>query len=469
MSFAVLPRRYPNPPPSFVGTVPRELTPAMNALPPTTQLTRDQFLAGVRKSGVLTDRQFDRAADALTPFQKSAREVADFFVTNSWLTRFQAERLLHGKPDGFLLGPYVVQDYITKSATGRAYKAKHRTMNRAVAVLVLKSELTSNETVREAIRTQARAAARLAHPNVLTLLDVNTAGERMYLVHEFVDGTDAGGMVMATGPLSVAKACEFVRQAAVGLQHAHDKHTPHGRLSPAALQVGRPGGNGPQDKPVVKVSGLGLGDIAGVDRASEYAAPELAADPTPTPAADLFALGGVLHFLLTGKPPHPTTPLHSLRADVPAPLLAVVAALLHPNPAFRPASANQVADAVAPFASDDSAFIDFTLPASGPISATAISGSASGPHLPVGIPLSVTPPPMPPVARSPFADLGRDEDTPTDGQAVYTPVHTVRSRRGTRARKQEVKLSVWVIVTAAAVLLATAAGALAVLASVVKG
>lgn len=448
----------------------------MPTAPATPDLTREQFLAGVRASGVLTDRQFDKLTGTLTVFQKSARDVAEFLVTGDWLTRFQAELLMHGKTDGFLLGPYVVQEHITRTASGRAYKAIHRTMNRAVAVLVLKQELTTGEGVREAIRVQARAAARLAHPNLLTLLDVNTAGARMYLVHEYVDGGDVAAVVRQGGPLSVPRACEFVRQAALGLQHAHDKQTPHGRLGPAAVLVGRPGGNGPEGKPVVKVCGLGLGDLAGTDQPTEYAAPELTADPTPTAAADLFALGGVFSFLLTGRPPHPAAPLKALRADVPAPLLAVAEALLNPNPACRPASAADVANALAAFASDDSAFIDFTLPDPGSHSAPAISGGLT--ILPVGIPLPVTPPAQP--ERSPFADLEvedaeevSEDDTPVSGQAVYTPVHTVRrkrptKRRGTRARKRDGRLAFWLGVIGAGVVLAAAAAALAVLAAVVR-
>jgi serine/threonine protein kinase len=449
----------------------------MTAPPTTTELTREQFLSGVRASGVLTERQFDKVTGALTVFHKSARDVAEFLVKGDWLTRFQADRLLHGKAEGFLLGPYVVRDYIAKTAGGRVYKANHRTMNRAVTVLVLAQESTAGEGVREVIRGQARSAARLAHPNVLTLLDVNTAGDRMYVVHEYIDGGDTGAMVRNCGPLSVPRACEFVRQTALGLQHAHEKGTTHGRLSPAAVLVGRPGGNGPEDKPVVKVCGMGLGHLAGTEQPAEYAAPELTADPSPTAAADLFALGGVLHFLLTGRPPHSAGPLRTLRGDLPAPLVAVVEAMLAPNPARRPASAADVANALAPFATDDIAFIDFTLPASsGPHSAPALSGAHAA--LPVGIPISVTPTAMRLPERSPFADLdvpdSADEsgETPVSGQAVYTPVHTVRrsrttSRRGTRNSDQ--KLSLWLGLIGAVVVLAMAGVALAVLATVVKG
>lgn len=450
----------------------------MTAPPTTAALSREQFLTGVRASGVLTERQFDKVTGSLTVFHKSAREVAEFLVSGAWLTRFQAERLLHGKADGFLLGPYVVQDYIAKTAGGRVYRAKHRTMNRAVAVLVLNQESTANEGVREGIRSQARAAARLAHPNVLTLLDVNTAGERMYLVHEYIDGGDTAAMVRKCGPLSVPRACEFVRQAALGLQHAHEKGTTHGRLCPAALLVGRPGGNGPEDKPVVKVCGLGLADLAGTEQPAEYAAPELAQNPTPTAAADLYALGGVLHFLLTGRPPHPAVPVRTLRSDLPTPLADVVEAMLAPDPARRPASAADVANALAAFATDDSAFIDFTLPApSGAHSGPALSGGHSA--LPVGIPLPVaTLTPLPP-QRSPFADLdvpdSTDEsgETPVSGRAVYTPVQTKRrsqttKRRGTRERKGDLKLSIWLGVIGAVVVLVVTGAALAVLAAVVR-
>lgn len=456
----------------------------MNATSPPTELTRDQFLAGIRASGVLTDRQMEVVHQALTPFQKSAREAADFLVEHHALTRFQADRLLQNKTEGFLLGPYVVLDYLGGTATGRVYKAVHRTMNRAVAVLVLRSDLTATEEVRAAIRAQARTAARLTHPNLLTLLDVNTAVGRMYLVHEYVDGTDADTLVRKDGPLSVLRAGEFARQVAVGLQHAHDKHTPHGRLCPAVVRIGRPGGNGPQDKPVVKVAGSGLGAFAGVEASAEYTAPELAADSTPTPAADLFALGGVLHFLLTGRPPNPVTPLRTLRRDLPTPLVAVVESLLSPNPAHRPATAADAANALAAFATDDSAFIDFSLPPTGSPSAGTLptGATASNPHLPVGIPLPVAPPlATPSPVRSPFADLNLDDDdeshesgeTPVSGQAVHTPVHTVRRprptrRRGPRTRKRDDKLSLWLGVIAAVVVLAMAGGALALLVAVMR-
>lgn len=455
----------------------------MNSASPPLELTRDQFLAGVRASGVLTDRQFEKAEQSVVLFHKSARDAADHLVTGDWLTRFQAERLLLGRADGFLLGPYVILDPLAKTAAGRVFRARHRTMNRTVAVLVLRAELCGAEAVRETIRAQARNAARLAHPNVLTLLDVNTAGDRMYLVHEYVCGADAAALVRAGGPLSVPRACAFTRQAADGLQHAHDKQMPHGRLTPAAVLVGRPGGNGPHDKPVVKVAGLGLGRFTDAgETADGYTAPELAANPTPTPAADLYALGGVFHFLLTGSPPNPTAPIARLRPDLPPPLAAVLAALLHPDPARRPASAADVGGAMAAFAADESALIDFSLPASGPASAATLPTGLSGGHLPLAVPVSA---PTPPPAPSPFAELVESDeaddddddnesaDTPLSGRAVNTPVQTVR-RRATRRRAAHRPANrgnrpLWLGLAGAAVVLALAGASLALLLNVLKG
>jgi serine/threonine-protein kinase len=352
------------------------------ATEPAVALSREQFLAGVRAAGVLGERQLARLDDTLTPFQKTAPEVADFLVKGDYLTRFQADRLLSGRTDGFLLGQYIVLDYRGKMDASRVYKARHRTMNRAVTIQVLKAELTATDAARDDIRGQARAAARLAHPNVVTLLDVNAAGDRMYLVQEFLDGTDFGSMVRASGPLPVARACEFVRQAAVGLHHAHEKGICHGRLTPDSILVGRPGGSGPDGPPVVKVDGLGLGRLAdAADATSEFRAPERLDDPhRANTASDLYALGGVFHFLLTGHPPFPAAdgklqPVRYLRPDVPAAVESLLTTLLAKAPEDRPKSAEEVAVTLERFATsrDSAGVIDFAalVPTSGPVSGMA--------------------------------------------------------------------------------------------------
>lgn len=415
--------------------------------PTAVALSRDQFLAGVRAAGVLGERQFARLEASLTPFQKTAREAADHLVTGGFLTRFQADRLLTGRTDGFLLGQYVVLDYCGKTDTSRVYTARHRTMNRTVTVQVLKAELTATEEVRDGIRGRARAAAKLAHPNLVTLLDVNALGDRMYLVQEYLDGPDLGAMVKATGPLPVARACEFVRQAALGVQHAHEKGTVHGRLTPAAVRVGRPGGSGPPGKPVVKVDGLGLWQIAddGTDTGYEYHAPEQFADPhRADPACDLYALGCVFHLLLTGLPPFPAAdaaqaghrhttarlqPLRYQRPDLPAGVAKLLEQLLAKDPTDRPASAEAVAVALDGYCStlDSAGQIDFSAmpPSAGPVSGGAdLTGLLRADTAPHHCPWAeLTSPAGPVLATDPFAP----------GASDHTPLAVRRPPRRRRA------------------------------------
>lgn len=375
-----------------------------------TEVDRDTFLGFLRASGVLTEKQIDRAIHAAPAFARSSRDFADYLFRADLLTRFQVERLLSGRTDGFHIGAYLVLDYLGKSATGRVYKARHRTMNRLVAIKVLATEQTATEEIRAGIRAEARQAARLAHTNIVTLLDANQAGERMYFVKEFLDGGSLDALVKANGPLPIRRACEFVRQAALGLQHAHEKGVAHGRLSPTAILVGRACGKIKDEKPLVKVSGFGLGRL-GADHEEpdfEYRAPEQFDRPELADApADLYSLGCVFFFALAGRPPFPAAradeaayyhrthcpqPLNDLRSDVPTPLVNFVHLLLNKSPDARPISAEDVSRFLQPYADADESHgsIDFTFPC-GPASggmASHIQNSLPGiladlPHEPI--------------------------------------------------------------------------------------
>src|SRR5207248_9765603 len=137
---------------------------------------------------------------------------------------------------------------------------------------------------------EARAAAALAHPNIVTVLDVNQAGARQYVVMEYVDGVGADVLVRQGGPLPTGRAGEVAGQAALGLQHAHDKGIAHGAVYPGCVLLGRS---------VVKVTGFGLGRLTDPTAPAGTAtdpldcrAPELF-NPLarPTAASDVYSLG----------------------------------------------------------------------------------------------------------------------------------------------------------------------------------
>jgi len=358
----------------------------MTATPST--MTREGFLQALRDSNVLTDTQFVKAIQALGTRGSTPRRAGEYLVKEGFITRFQSERLLTGRIDSFFIGSYLILDYIGKSATGRVYKARHTTMNRHVAIKVISTGLTQSETIRLLVREEARTAAALAHPNIVTLLDANQAGERMYFVREYVDGPTLAQMVKENGPLPVNVACEYIRQAALGLQHAHERGTLHGKLAPTAILVAPPAK--PGDAPLVKVSGFGLGTFTSNANDFDFdsTAPELfSAPPCADPRSDLYSLGCVLYTLLAGKPPFTTTGeenareqhqhavatnLEYLRPDLPPGLNELIGALLAKHPAQRPTSAGEVACRIAAYAEADAGMVSFATTA--PISASA-SGS----------------------------------------------------------------------------------------------
>jgi eukaryotic-like serine/threonine-protein kinase len=334
---------------------------------PTNLTPREVFLAAVRDADLLTPAQLARVPSAVPPDAVTPPQVARALVAAGLLTKFQADRLLAGRTDGFQLGPYVVQDEVGRGPMGRVYRAQHRTMNRAVAVKVLSSELTNTAAAREAFGREVRAAAQLNHPNIVTAYDANDFGERSYLVLEFVDGPNLDALVRERGPLPVAEACELVRQAALGLEHAHARGMTHRGVKPANLLVTRPSKSA--SGPVVKIADFGISKMSAAGD-PDYVAPEQTHNRTATDhRTDLYSLGAVLYFLLTGRPPFPggtaeekvrrhtwdePERVERLRPDVPAPVAELVRHLLAKYPGDRPASAAEVAARLGPFATGGS-------------------------------------------------------------------------------------------------------------------
>ncbi len=288
---------------------------------------------------VVPEVQFDKVVAKLPADAVDARRAASAFVDSGVLTRFQADRLLGGRSDGFHLGPYVILEPISKGPTGRVYKARHRTMNRFVAVKVLDPAKTINAADRDAVQAEAKAAARLAHTNVVTVLDINEVNDRLYFVLEFVDGSTAEATVKRGGPLPLDRACEVGRQTALGLAHAHDKGLTHGAVNPTNVMMGRASGR--TDLPQAKLLNTGQARL----RTLSGPVPEMAVYRGPTedtsPAGDLHGLGATLYFLLTGRAPVPyhkrgvisdPLPVEHVRPDAPPQVVELVRRLMSANP-----------------------------------------------------------------------------------------------------------------------------------------
>src|SRR5262245_12587929 len=219
--------------------------------------TNDDFLDLARKSQQIDVGRLEaylderRASDTLPPDPK---KLAALLVREGLLTGFQAEQLLKGRYKGFVFAGYRILERIGSGGTGAVYLAEHEVMKRRVALKVLPAAFARDEAVLERFRREAQAAAALDHPNIVHAYDFRKEGAWHFLVLEYVDGPSLAEVLEQQGPLDVAVACDYARQAALGLHHAHEAGLVHRDVKPGNLLVDTQG--------TVKVLDLGLARFA---------------------------------------------------------------------------------------------------------------------------------------------------------------------------------------------------------------
>jgi serine/threonine protein kinase len=291
--------------------------------------------------------------DALAPAESDRPQVPDALPPE--LVRHERYRVVR------LLGV---------GGMGAVYEAEHRVMQRPVALKVINRAYTANAAARERFRREVRAAARLSHPNIVTTYDAEDAGETHFLVMEYVEGTDLGRLVQERGPLPVDRACDYVRQAALGLQYAFEQGMVHRDLKPHNLML-TPDGR-------VKILDFGLARFASEAASAagltgtglvlgtvDYIAPEQADNAHQADIrSDIYSLGCTLYHLLAGQPPFPSgtpiqkvmahvekkpQPLTELRPDLPEGFMPVLERMMAKKPKHRYQTPAEVAVALEPF------------------------------------------------------------------------------------------------------------------------
>src|SRR5262249_35774369 len=158
---------------------------------------------------------------------KEPQELAWEMLQRGWLTQFQIKRLFQGRAAELFLGPYLILSRIGKGGMGYVYQARHRLMNRTVALKVMHAEALANPEAVARFRREIELAAQLTHPNIVAAFDAAQVGDCHFLVMEYVDGTDLHHLVEKSGPLPLGKACSYIGQAALGLEHAHERGLVH--------------------------------------------------------------------------------------------------------------------------------------------------------------------------------------------------------------------------------------------------
>ncbi|WP_436762892.1 serine/threonine-protein kinase [Streptosporangium sp. V21-05] len=257
-----------------------------------------------------------------------------------------------------LAGRYRLDELIGRGGTGEVWRGYDLRPGWAVAVKIL-SPAVADATTRERFAREARTAARVVHPNVVTVLDVGEHEDRPYLVMELLTGRDLAAELAGRGPLSVSETCHLAGQAALGLDAAHRAGVVHRDVKPANLHLGANGALKVVDFGTARVAteaATRLTSAGSVIGTAAYLSPEQILGEPGDAASDLYALGCVCYELLCGRPPFagPATemiyrhvhdrpdPLRRYRPDVPVELERLVLALLEKDPGARPAGGEVV-------------------------------------------------------------------------------------------------------------------------------
>src|SRR4051794_13197215 len=198
----------------------------------------DHFIELLHKSQLVDEERLKAALAAHGGRQPDQpRELADLLIKDGVLTPFQANLLINGKWRGFLIanGKYRLLQLLGIGGMGKVYLCEHVRMRRLVALKVLPVEQTKDEGSVARFNREAQAAAALNHPNIVRAHDIDQDGSLHFLVMEYVDGASLQELVKKQGPLSIERACHYVTQAAIGLQHAHEAGWVHRDIKPGNL------------------------------------------------------------------------------------------------------------------------------------------------------------------------------------------------------------------------------------------
>ena len=258
-------------------------------------------------------------------------------------------------------GRYRLERRLGHGGMASVFLGRDSELDRPVAVKLLGENAAGDEALRKRFVREARLAARLSHPNVVSVFDAGEDDGRPYIVMEHVEGETLAEALARRGRLPADEARGLALQACRGLAHAHAAGLVHRDIKPQNLLLRADGTLKIADFGIARAAdGTALTQAGTVLGTAAYLAPEQALGEKVTPAADVYSLGAVLYELLTGRPPlelesladlanrAPIPPVRELAPDVPRDLEDVVMRCLARNPAYRPATAAELERELAP-------------------------------------------------------------------------------------------------------------------------
>ena len=272
------------------------------------EMSADSFLKGVRAAQA-THKSTDGKSEVYCPRSLEQTGAAALIA---------ADTLAPGLADH---PDYEIMRELGRGGMGVVYLVHNKLLGRDEVLKVMGRQIMERPGVLDRFLREIRAVAKLRHPNIVTAYHATRVGENIVFVMEYVEGLDLSRMVKAKGPLPVGHACNFIYQAALGLQHAHEEELVHRDIKPGNLMLSRR-----KDKATVKILDFGLARVTREEKVDlrltsegqalgtpDYIAPEQIIDAANADVrADIYSLGGTLYHLLTGRPPFKADSLYDM-------------------------------------------------------------------------------------------------------------------------------------------------------------
>ena len=331
-----------------------------------------EYLTLLKKSALLSPAQWTVALEVSSRHDSSDAMSAEL-VRLGLLTTWQAAQLLKGQT-GFVLQHYRLLEAIGRGGMGHVFKAMDSRDSSIVAIKVMSRKLSANPHLVNRFKREIRASSLLNSPHIVRTLDAGRVGKVDFMVMEYVNGDQLDGILARIPLMPIAMACEVIRQAALGLQHAHEQKMVHRDIKPGNLMVDWTGdGTG-----VIKIMDMGLVRLSedpeertAVTRAGQvmgtpdYMSPEQGWNTAAVDIrSDIYSLGCTFFRLLTTRVPFPgDNPLQvlmarcsrdaplasSIRSEIPEPIDLIVQKMTLRDPESRFQTPEEVAEVLKPF------------------------------------------------------------------------------------------------------------------------
>jgi eukaryotic-like serine/threonine-protein kinase len=284
---------------------------------------------------------------------------------------------------------YQLLEKLGSGGMADVFRSRDLMLDRYVAIKVLRKDYSSNTDFQERFRQEARSAANLSHPNIVTVHDFGFTDDQLFIVMEHVPGKDMKSLLRQRGRFSVGEAILLMVQACAGIGYAHRAGLVHCDVKPHNIIVT------PDMR--VKVTDFGIaralatiipGEKSDVVWGSpQYFSPEQAQGEAPSPASDVYSLGVVLYEMLSGTPPFTAStademarlhisarplPISEYVPDVPSALEEIVMKVLSKEPAARYRTADQLGRVLKRFGTQPDEVEESPVPALSPVIAAKL-------------------------------------------------------------------------------------------------